>query len=513
MFKATGWLITPLIRALALRKQQTADAAIAKQKLILKKLVKKARKTQFGRDHEFARIDDLKSYQEHVPIRSYEEFHETYWNAGFPALDNVTWPGRIPYFAKTSGTTSGVSKFIPCTREMVRSNNRAGMEVILAHFRNRPSSKILHGRYFMFAGSPKLQQLSNGVFAGELSGIAARETPAWAGRERYYPSDDLAAIGDWQTKLDRISLDCLDKDIRAISGLPSWLQILFQRIAAQASSGKDRLSDWFPDLQLIVHGGMGFEPYRQHFQKLAEGTDIDFREIYAASEGFFGIADRGIAEGMRLIVGNGVFYEFVPLDRYHEENPPRHWLGNVEVGVDYVLVVTTCAGLWSYVVGDIVRFVDISQFRVLFAGRLSQTLSKFGEKVLIDEVEAALGAVMGRYGAILDDYSISSYFEQGKGRHLYILELSGQGDLGPAEHVAEEIDKTLKSENAGYATRRRDDVGILVPKVVFVKQGTFSSWMGAKGKAGGQHKVPRTVDREHVQELRATSDGLRSKID
>lgn len=255
---------------------------------------------------------------------------------------------------------------------------------------------------------------------------------------------------------------------------------------------------------------MGFGPYRQHFLDLAKDGDIDFREIYAASEGFFAIADRGYGEGMRLIVDNGIFFEFVPLEEYGRVDAQRFWLGTVEANVDYVLLVTTCAGLWSNVVGDIVRFVDLVQFRVLFAGRLSQTLSMFGEKVLMEEIESVLANVMQRHSANLNDFCISSQFEQDKGRHTYALELSDANDIGSLHHIADEIDRALQSDNSGYATRRENNVGMLAPEVVFVEPGTFAAWMVEKGRAGGQYKVPRTADPAIIKDLLAISGRLKS---
>lgn len=501
LYKLSGWLITPLVYFLAKRNRRSSLDLKKKQADILLQLIKRARHSQFGIDHVFGKIHDIPTYQARVPIRTYEQFVETYWKAHFPILENVTWPGRINYFAKSSGTISGMSKFIPCTQEMIKSNNRAGMQVILEHFKNYPRSKILQGRYFMFAGSPNLEELAPGIHAGELSGIAAKETPAWAGRDRYYPPAEIAAIRDWETKLQTIADDSLDKDIRAIGGLPSWLLILFKRISTHSLSNQIRLSDWFPDLQLIVHGGMSFEPYRQSFLKMTEGLEVDFREVYAASEGFFAVSDRGHGEGMRLIADNGIFYEFIPLDRYHEENPPRYWLGTVVPHVDYVLIVTTNAGLWSYIVGDIIRFVDIDPFRLIFSGRLSQTLSMFGEKILNEEIEAVLRDLATQRNVEIADYSVYSHFDQGKGRHLFLLECLYDAIPEAIESMVSEIDVALQEINTGYATRRKNNVGILRPSLAILQPGTFSEWMERKGKAGGQHKVPRIVGQAQVDEL------------
>ncbi len=496
-----GRLATPVVRFFASRAQKPRAAIIESQSKTLRQLIRKARDTRFGRDHGFEKIRDLQDYQASVPVRNYEDFQKQYWASSFPVLDDVTWPGRIPYFAKTSGTTSGKSKFIPCTRAMVRANNRAGIQVIMAHFNAMPESRILLGRYFMFAGSPNLEELAQNVFAGELSGIAARETPFWAGRDRYYPPVELAAVTDWREKLRLISDDCVDKNIRAIGGLPSWLSILFACMAERSPNVGTRLSNWFPDLQLIVHGGMSFEPYRDQFSKLTSGLEVDFREVYAASEGFFAVSDRAYGEGMRLIANCGVFYEFIPLDRYQSDDPPRCWLAEVAVDVDYVLVVTTCAGLWSYVVGDIIRFVDIDNFRLRFAGRISQTLSQFGEKVLNEEVEAAFAKVGQYHGLELNDFTICPQFEDNKGRYIFVIEFTASSKPVNNRQLAAEIDSALQAANSGYATRRLNDVAILPPILHVLPAGSFAAWMEKNGQAGGQHKVPRTIQEKQLWEL------------
>jgi hypothetical protein len=500
-----GRLATPVVRFFASRALKPRAAIIESQSKTLRQLIRKARDTRFGRDHGFEKIRDVRDYQASVLVRNYDDFHQQYWGGGFPILDDVTWPGRIPFFAKTSGTTTGKSKFIPCTRAMVRANNRAGTRVIMAHFRAMPKSRVLLGRYFMFAGSPNLEELAPNVFAGELSGIAARETPFWAGRDRYYPPAELAAVTDWQGKLETISEDCVDKNIRAISGLPSWLSILFARMAERSPHEATRLSNWFPNLQLIVHGGMSFEPYRDQFASLTRDLEVDFREVYAASEGFFAVSDGAQDEGMQLITDCGVFYEFIPLDQYQSDNPPRHWLAEVVTGVDYVLVVTTCAGLWSYVVGDIIRFVDVENFRLRFAGRISQTLSKFGEKVLNEEIEAVFAKVAQDHGLELNDFTICPQFEDNKGRYVLLIESKVSDTLPDKVRVAADIDLALQTANSGFATRRLNDVAILPPILHMLPVGSFAAWMERKGQAGGQHKVPRTISEKQMRELMPSS--------
>jgi len=504
LYKITGRLFSFFLRFYTNAKPVKFPDAVRIQKKTLLKLLRTAAMTKFGADHGFDEITSVHTYQNNVPIRDYQAFWTQYWEKNFPALDNVTWPGPIVYFARTSGTTTGKSKFIPCSAEMVKSNNNAGLQVVIEHIRNKPDSKVLQGRTFLFAGSPELDELKKGVFAGELSGIAARETPSWAGRDRYFPPDDLARIKDWGEKLEKISVNCLNKDIRAISGLPSWLQILIDKIFANSPTRGTDLKSYFPDLELIVHGGMSFKPYNDYFSSITRNSGVDIREVYAASEGFFAIADRNFGEGLKLIVNNGIFYEFIKPDEISDINAKRYWLENIEENTDYAIVVTTNAGLWSYVVGDIVKFTDKKNLRILFSGRLSQTLSVFGETIVNEELEAAIALATKKLGLNFHDFAVGSIFEKEattKGRHKYIIEFKEALDDEYAQKLAKIIDRELIKNNSSYATRRKNEISILSPTVIWAPNGTFAKWMKKNGKMGGQNKVPRVLNQQQLDEL------------
>jgi len=504
-YKVSGWIANALLGYAARKPNPTFEKCVETQKELLLSLVGKASPTRFGVDHDFADIKDVTQFQALVPMRDYSDFWETYWSKTFPILDDVTWPGRIPYFAKTSGTTTGKSKFLPCSLDRVSADNRAGLQVIIEHLRSRPKSKALLGRYFMFAGSPNLENLGDGIYAGELSGISANERPFWAGASRYYPPNVLAQITDWNEKVRLLSKDCLDKNIRAISGLPSWLKLLLVRVFDNDPERRQQLREYFPDLEMIVHGGMSFDPYRNFFDQINEHQHVDFREIYAASEGFFGVSDQTPEEGMRLISDSGVFYEFVRLDEFYSPNPRRYWLQNIQNGVDYTLVVSTCAGLWSYVVGDVIKFTNKDKLRFKFSGRLSQTLSTFGEKVLNDEIEQAVSTAASSLGYNIDDFCVYSAFVDDKksiGRYQFFIE-TDTTDNQAIKLLAEAIDDHLKKTNSGYDTRRKNNLGIVEPVVNLMRKGTFEFWMSAKGKAGGQHKVPRVINRQQSAELQS----------
>ena len=507
LYKLTGWIGGIVLKTYARRRKLISDPAAAQERQLLQ-LVDAAKGTTFGHDHHFAEISSVADYQRRVPIRTFEDFWADYWSEPFPKLDNVTWPGTIRYFARSSGTTTGESKHIPCSDEMVKANNRGGLEVVLAHLQNNPNSRVSAGRTFLFGGSPALDELAPGVFAGELSGIAARETPPWAGKGRYYPPPELAAITDWGEKVERFATDCVGKNIRAISGVPTWLLVLFDRAFEIAESENRRLVSLFPDLELITHGGINFAPYAETFNDLLAGSHAELREVYAASEGFIAVADRDPGQGMKLVLDNGLFYEFIEADQLRHQNPTRYWIDDVQLDTDYALIVTSCAGLWSYALGDLVRFVDLDSPRILFAGRVSQTLSTFGEHITGEQLDIAVATAARHLGLRVNDFAVAPIFgdQRSVGHHRFVIETTAE----PKGDFAGAIDRSLAEQNADYRTKRINDITISTPKVSYVPDGTFAAWMTANGKAGGQHKVPRVTTPEQLEDITRTSPPTRT---
>jgi hypothetical protein len=371
---------TPLLRIYARHRlaRLARQDPVAEQQRQLLRLVRRAAGTRFGRDHRFNEVRGVADFQARVKLRRYEDMWNDYWRDPFPRLVDCTWPGTMPFFALTSGTTSGATKYIPCSREMNRANAWAAIDILVHHLANRPASRVLGGKSFMLGGSTDLVRHAPGIQSGDLSGIATSQIPRWA-RCWSFPPRELALITDWEVKVERLARTCLDQDIRAISGTPSWLLVFFERLFAVRPDCAGRLHRVFPNLELLVHGGVNFAPYRRQFEDLLRGSHAELREVYPASEGFFAVADRGPGEGMRLIIDNGLFYEFVPCDALQDEHPPRHWLADARTGVDYALAISSCAGLWAYIVGDTVRLIERNPPRLLVTGRLSYFLSAFGE--------------------------------------------------------------------------------------------------------------------------------------
>jgi len=500
---------TPLLKVFArLRAGRLAQQdPVAAQERELHKLLAKAKDTRFGRDHGFAGIDGVAAFQRTVPLRRWEDLWQAYWQADFPRLVDCTWPGKVPFFAQTSGTTAGVTKHIPCTREMLGSNRRAMLDLMTHHLVNRPDSALFAGRNFMLGGSTQLVELAPDVWSGDLSGISGKTVPAWA-RPFYFPPRRLEKIVDWEEKIAAFAPASLEVDIRALGGTPSWVLLFLERLASLYPARGRRLCQFYPKLEMLVHGGVGFAPYRAAFAEWLDGSRAETREVYPASEGFIASADRGDGQGLRMMVDNGLFFEFVPVEELGGANPTRHWLGTVETGVNYALVLSTCAGLWGYVIGDTVRFVDRDPPRILVTGRTSYSLSAFGEHLIGEEIDRGVAAAAAAIGAAVTDYSVGALFparSDEPGGHLYIVEFAGRPPSGSRlAEFARVLDATLSSLNEDYKVHRTNDFGMRPPIVHPASPGTFAEWMKRRGKLGGQNKVPRIIgDPQLLDDLKA----------
>ena len=486
---------TPLLRQYArwrLRRLAAEHPPEAQQHQ-LRTLLRLAADTRFGKAHGFDRITTIEDFQARVPLRRYEDFWKDWWQPSFPTVTNATWPGTIPYYAATSGTTTGATKYIPVSRQMMAANRSAALDILVHHVAARPASRILAGRNFMLGGSTDLVRQAPGVFSGDLSGIAAANVPRWA-RPRYFPPPELALIADWDEKTSRLAEASLRADIRSLSGTPSWVLPFFARLAARRPDLPPRSTSWYPNLELFVHGGINFAPYRAQFQEIFAGSRVEMREVYPASEGFIAIADRTYGEGLRLILDNGLFLEFVPAEQIDSPNPTRHWIGAVETGINYAVIVTNNAGLWAYVLGDTVRFVSTTPPRVLITGRLSYMLSAFGEHLIGEEIEAAIQQAAQAVGTRIAEHTVAPVYParpEQAGRHHFVVEPSTDAPDTDWSRFAATLDRALAQENADYAAHR---VGMRAPIVTIVRPGTFAEWMRRRGKAGGQNKVPRVIN-------------------
>lgn len=480
---------------------QTADPVRIQERTLLR-LLKTASATRFGRDHSFRAIRTVDDFQRAVPLRTYEALWGDYLRDQYPVYQDLTWPGKIPYLALTSGTTQGNTKYIPVSREMIRSNEQAARTMVAYHYQARPDSRLFQGKMFFLGGSSDLERPAEGVGQGDLSGIAAKELNSVL-RPYTFPPLDLALIPDWDLKLSRLAEASVREPITLVSGVPSWLLILFQRILE--GTGKATIAEVWPKLEVIVHGGVKFDPYRSSFLEVVGSTRVRLQESYPCSEGFIAFGDPE-TELLRLCHDHGIFYEFVPVDELDDDRPTRHWLGNLEPGRNYAIVVSTCAGLWAHLIGDTVRFDSVRPPLLHFTGRTKYSLSAFGEHLISEEVEGAVASASSATGATVRDWHVGPVFQGGLGHHLFLFEfLKAPADLG---RFREALDRELGVRNADYLAHRAEGVGLPLPEVVACRSGGVEHWMRTRGKLGGQHKFPRMdntgdLTRSIVEELRA----------
>jgi hypothetical protein len=477
----SGFLAYSRRRVLELEHADPVDL----QQRTLRDLLREASKTRFGREHRFDAIESVADYQAAVPLRTYEEFWEGYLEPSYPTFDDLAWPGRIPFLATTSGTTTGATKYIPVTRAMIASNRKAAQTMIAQHLASTPDSRLFRGKLFMLGGSTALDHPAPGVGQGDLSAITA-QTVSPLLRPYSFPPIDLALDPVWDRKLTSMAERSLSEPITLVSGVTSVLLSLFQRLLDL--SGKATVAEVWPTLEIVVHGGVKFDPYREATVNYLGDPAIRLQESYPCSEGFIAFGDRE-TDLLRMVFDHGIFYEFVPLEELGKERPTRHWLGNAEVEVNYAIVVSTCAGLWSHVIGDTVRFERIIPPLLTFTGRTKYTLSPFGEHLISEEIEGAIARAAAASKASVKDWHVGPVFNGSTGHHRYVVEfLRPPDDL---EAFRKALDANLVIENEHYAWFRAEGGGMPAPAVVVAKAGGFDDWMRSMGKLGGQHKVPR----------------------
>jgi len=498
--------VTPILRWYAARRKtqtQAMNIAVEQERQLLS-LVHRAASTRFGHEHKFAKIRSVADYQAAVPVRTYEQFWDEYFKDRFPYFDHLTWPGRMPFFAVSSGTSSGKTKYIPLSHEMIASNVKAGVDLLCHHVNYRPHSQLFGGKSFVLGGSTDLLEEAPGIWSGDLSGIAVKTLPWWAA-QRYFPKAELALLKNWEEKIDTLARLSLTEDIRMISGVPSWMLLFLNKTWSLRPEARGRVTKIYKNLEMIVHGGVNFAPYRKQFEEILAGSHAELREVYPASEGFIAIQDRGPGEGMRVVADHGIFFEFIPLDELKNERPRRLWAKNVEPGVEYAIVLTSCAGLWSYLLGDTVRIIERNPLRLLVTGRTAYYLSAFGEHVTSDELEDAVISSAAALGLTVNDYAAGALFPRNAGElggHIIFVEPANVIPSASVPDIAEKlsllVDRRLCSRNDDYEAHRAKGFGLNKPKIHFVAPGTFAEWMKSRGKLGGQNKVPRIITNQEL---------------
>ncbi|MBK8969598.1 MAG: GH3 auxin-responsive promoter family protein [Lewinellaceae bacterium] len=480
-------LIYPFAQYIGRRIRRMAANAVGDQEKIMYQLLSRAGQTAFGRDHHFSTIKTFDDFTRAVPIRDYEEL-KPYIERVKTGERDVLWPGLPAYFAKTSGTTSG-AKYIPMSRESTPLHFGTARDALFNYFARTGNGRWLDGKLIFLSGSPEVEDV-NGIPTGRLSGISNHLVPAWL-RTNQMPSWETNCIDDWEEKVERIVDETLGADMRLISGIPPWVQMYYERLLAR--SGKQTIREIFPNYSVFVYGGVNFEPYRAKLEELV-GAPIDTVETYPASEGFIAFQDCWPAEGLLLNTRAGMFFEFVPADEIFKENPTRLWLRDVEIGVNYALILHTNAGLWGYNIGDTVQFVSKNPYRIVVSGRIKHFISAFGEHVIGKEVEEALLPVANAMGVRIVEFTVAPQVNPSEGGlpyHEWFIEF----DTPPADLPAFEaaVDRAMREQNIYY-----DDLitgNVLRPLVIrALPRDAFREYMKTQGKLGGQNKVPRLAN-------------------
>lgn len=505
------WLVHLAVRRRLRQAERALREPAASQERVLRRLVRRAAQTEWGRSHGYGRIGSVRAFQQAVPLSGYDE-QAPLWHRAFEGARAVTWPGHIRYFALSSGTTAAASKALPVSRQAIRANARSGATLLGLLDRQAPQASPLRGRTLYFGGCTRLER-RGACWQGDASGINARHLPRFAWRYRL-PEPDVAAIGDWEAKVAAICDRYLTSPVRVVAGLPSWTLVLFRRLI---DVGRERLgrpvstvADVWPDLGAFVHFGMAFAPYREQFKELV-GRPVATLDTYSSSEGGLNAIQSEQGDpGMQLEVDGGAFYEFVPLAELGAEDAPRLTVGEVETGVPYAVFLSTVSGIWAYDVGDVVRFTSLRPPKLVFASRTALQLNVFGEHVIQEHLDGAMADACRAAGATVRDFTVTTVLPTAadpRGRHQWLAEFAGPApQLGP---LAERLDAAVCAASADYASHRVGDFGMLPPEVVVVAPGTFYEWARRHGKLGGQHKVPRIArSQEMVDELLALSKSL-----
>ncbi|TRZ46040.1 GH3 auxin-responsive promoter family protein [Robertkochia solimangrovi] len=477
------------------RIRKWADNPVETQDEVFRSLIETATQTRFGKDHDFKDIKTYEDFRSKVPVRDYEDL-KPYITSVVEGEKDVVWPGKPLYFAKTSGTTSG-AKYIPITEDSMPYHIEAARNAILCYIHDTGNTEFVDGKMIFLQGSPELTE-KNGVKLGRLSGIVAHYVPGYLQKNRM-PSWETNCIDDWETKVEAIIDETLPEDMSVISGIPSWVQMYFERIKQR--TGKT-VGEVFPNFKLFIYGGVNYEPYRAKFEELI-GRKVPSIELFPASEGFFAFQDSQSEKGMLLLLNSGIFYEFIKADEFFDASPERLTIKDVELGVNYVMIISTNAGLWAYNIGDTVQFVATSPYRIIVSGRIKHFISAFGEHVIAKEVEEALKEAMNQYECSINEFTVAPQITP-EGEELPFHEWFIEFENEPTDltKFASAIDQAMQKQNTYYNDLITGKV--LQPlKISKVLQEGFNNYMKSKGKLGGQNKIQRLAnDRSVVEDLK-----------
>ena len=506
-------LLSPAISSLARMrlwriegwKKNPLDA----QREVLQDLVTSAQYTEFGRKYNFHELFNIRSFKQAVPVHEYNDL-KPYIERIMQGEQNILWNTPVFWFAKSSGTTSDKSKFIPISEESLEDCHfKAAKDVLTMYYQFNPESALLTGKGLVLGGSHNINPMNNEAQYGDLSAVLLQNTPFW-GHWLRTPDLSIALMDEWESKIEKLAESTIHENVTSISGVPTWTLVLFRRILE--ITGKSTMAEVWPSLELYMHGGVSFTPYKEQFRKLI-GKDIHYLEMYNASEGFFAAQERPGDDGMLLFTDHGIFMEFMPVSEYGKKHPQTVGLHEVELGKNYAPIISTNGGLWRYLVGDTVRFTSLSPYRIKVSGRLKHYMNAFGEEVIVDNTDKAIAAACEKTGAVVNDYTAAPvYFsDSSNGAHEWLIEFEKQpSDL---DTFTRELDASLKSINSDYEAKRHKDIALRLPLIHVMPKGCFTEWLRSRGKLGGQHKVPRlSNEREYVDAILKMNAGVADAV-
>lgn len=489
-----SWLIKKRIHQIDLFVKYPHDV----QAEWFRRLISSGKSTEWGKSYDYKSIKTPEQYAERVPVHNYETFK--------PHIDrlrngeqNILWPEEIKWFAKSSGTTSSKSKYIPVSNASLEECHfKGGKDMLSLYINNHPDSEIFDGRGLVMGGSHNISEVSNeSYYDGDLSAILIQNLPFWA-QFMKTPNLSIALMDEWESKIDLMARETMQHDVTSISGVPSWTMVLIKKVLEL--TGKTHLKEVWPNLEVFFHGGVNFEPYRNQFKNLIPDASMNYMETYNASEGFFGIQDQSDSRELLLMLDYGIYYEFIPTDRLEDENPKAIQLGEVEKGVNYALVISTNAGLWRYLIGDTIEFTSLNPYRIKITGRTKNFINAFGEELIVDNAEKALAIACQKCKVSIVDYTAAPLYTSNKQRaaHEWLIEFENEPEN--IEFFIETLDNALKSLNSDYEAKRYHNMILQLPIIKSMPKGTFYAWLKQKGKLGGQHKVPRLSNNRLIVE-------------
>jgi hypothetical protein len=488
-----SWVIKKRIHQIELFRKYPVEV----QREVLADLLLFADETEFGKEYGFKTIKSAAEFASRVPVRTYEEY-SLYIDQVVNGKQNLLWPTRMRWFAKSSGTTSGRSKYIPVSKEALEDcHYKGGKDLLALYYHLNPNADLYGGKHLILGGSSSIMSHSSDSYIGDLSAIILRNLPFWVELKRT-PSMDIALMDNWEEKIEQMALQTMNEDVRMVAGVPSWTLVLFKRILEIKKAAHIR--QVWPKLELFMHGGVSFKPYRQQFRQLIPGSGMHYFETYNASEGFFGIQDRIGSDDMLLMLDYGIYYEFMPVEEIGKSQPQTLSLREVEIGINYALIITTNGGLWRYMPGDTIRFTSLAPYRIQVSGRTKSFINAFGEELIVENADEAIKRACEASGAIIAEYTAGPvYMNEGStGAHEWLVEF----EVRPEDfnRFTEVLDKSLRELNSDYDAKRTADLTLRFPIVRELEKGTFLNWFRRKGKMGGQHKMPRLSNNRELLE-------------